>query len=115
MSEKDKGKKKREAKHILQKYIGTVTSVLQANPNKFYLQVAQDMLVDTNAYDPDDKTMNKQQQATHLYKQCMTAVEITPSHFPKVVDILSHYPQLDEVVDEMKKMGEFFVYSLCIP
>ena len=107
MSDKGKGKKKKEAKRILQKHIGTVTSVLKANPNNFYLQVAQDLLVHTDAYDPDDKTMNKQQQATHLYKQCMTAVEITPSHFPKVLDILNHYPQLDQVVDEMRKRGEF--------
>ena len=36
-----------------------------------------------------------------------TAVEITWSKFFMAVEILSEYPQLEEVVDEMKKEGEF--------
>ena len=102
----DKDKKGREAKRILQSNIRTVTSILQGNPNKFYLQLVEESLVDIDAYDPDDKTMNKLQQITKLYTQCMKTVEYTPSHFPKLMDILSYYPPLEQIVDEMKKKGK---------
>ena len=94
------------AKGILQKHMDAVTSILQANPTKFYSQLAGESLVSTDAHDPGDKTMNKEEQTTKLYTQCMRAVQITPSNFFKVLDILSKYPPLDGVVDEMRKKGE---------
>ena len=94
------------AKGILQKHMDTVTSILQANPTRFYSKLAAESLVSTDAYDPGDKTMNKGEHTTTLYIQCMTAVETTPSNFFKVLGILSTYPQLDQVVEEMKKEGE---------
>ena len=106
MADKDKRKKQRDAKKILNQHFDTVTSVLQANPTTFYRHLVGHSLVSSDVYDPDDRTMSKAQQATKLYNHCVTVVGITPAKFSTVVDILSEYPQLEEDVDEMKRDGE---------
>ena len=114
MADRDKKKKQREAKKILNKHFDTVPLVLQTNPTTFYRHLVRDSLISSDAFDPDDRTMSKAQQATNLYNQCVTVVGITPSKFSTVVDILGEFPQLEEVVDEMIKDGEFFIHCFCV-
>ena len=115
MATKDERKKGTAAKDILEKRNVMIISVLKPNPNKFFGLLRQDSLVTTDEYDPDNTPVNKENQATKLFFLCSRRVEIKPSDFSKVLDILSTYSLLDEVVDEMKREGEFLFICMCVP
>ena len=107
MDQQQKKKLAEKALRILQGRITVITSVLKANLDWFSKRLLEERLIGKERYNPEDHVNTKLESATILYNDCMTMVEINHKKFATVLDILRELPQLEEVVQEMEKDGEY--------
>ena len=105
--DRQKRKLAEQAVRILQGRITAVTNVVKANLDRFSKRLLEERLISKDRYNPEDRVNTKLESATILYNDCMTMVEINYKKFAAVLDILRELPQLEEVVQEMEKEGEY--------
>ena len=94
------------AKRILVKYLPTVPDVIKANLVPFNNRLVTEALVAHGVYDPQNRIYTNDQSATALYEACMRTVEIDPSKFSTLMDVLIEYPLLENTVKEMTATGK---------